>query len=333
MFSTIRRSLIIPLAGSLLLSPSINSAEDKSRWASVTLDNDLLVGTDGGYTNGLYVTLYSVYNDPEERLANIPWYLRLQEKMQSIRANDSYIEVMNFGQIMVTPSDITQVPPDPEDTPYAGLLFWQNSIISVHDNGADLSSFIVGVLGPSSGAEQSQKFVHKITGSQEPLGWDYQVDDEPVIGFSRSRFWRSKLAKKGNYAVDFVTGIEGGLSTIEVEASASAYLRWGKQLDQSHATFAMVSTRESNPLAYNHSFYIYLGGGIGYSLYDFYRDGSLFQDTPEHDIGREIGFATVGAAWSKQNWGFSFSVTDSNVFEGEAGDETQFASLSVLWKY
>lgn len=120
---------------------------------------------------------------------------------------------------------------------------------------------------------------------------------------------------------------------MEVETSASAYLRWGKHLDQSHATFTLVATRESNPLAYPRSFYIYMGGGIGYSLYDFYRDGSLFQDTPEHDIGHEIGFATIGGAWSWQNWGLSFSVTDSNVFEGETGDDTQFASFSVLWRY
>lgn len=173
----------------------------------MTLDNDLFVGTDGGYTNGLYVSLYGVYDNPKERLVGLPWYLRLLQKMQTIRPDHQYVEVMNFGQTMITPSDITQVPPDPNDTPYAGILFWQNSLISARDTGADMSSLVLGVLRPSSGAEQAQKIVLKATGSEEPLGWDYQIDDEPVLGIARSRFWRSKLKQSGDYATDLITGI------------------------------------------------------------------------------------------------------------------------------
>lgn len=83
----------------------------------------MFVGTDGGYTNGLYVTLYGVYDENSQRLANLPWYLRLQKSMHNVHSNATYVEVNSFGQTMVTPSDITMVPPDPDDTPYAGVLF------------------------------------------------------------------------------------------------------------------------------------------------------------------------------------------------------------------
>src|SRR5690606_285837 len=102
-----------------------------------------------------------------------------------------------LGQSMVTPEDISKAVPDPNDAPYAGLLMYRNSHIVIRDNFADNVSTTIGIVGPSSMAEQAQTFIHKVTGSERPMGWDYQLKDEPVFMLSRTSIWRNPLA--GNW--------------------------------------------------------------------------------------------------------------------------------------
>lgn len=316
------------------LVPGVAAAQVKETWASATLDNDLFVGKDGGYTNGLYITLYNIYENPFARVADLPWYVRLQNTLNPLRAGEDYVEVYGIGQTMVTPSDITRVPPDPEDSPYAGLLFWQSSVVTSHRSGADMSTLMLGVIGPSSGAEQAQKVVHSITGSEEPKGWDYQLKDEPVFMLSRSRFWRYPFNQSDGWQADLVTGVAGSFGSLEVAGNAAAFLRWGVRLQDSHTTFALALHRESNPIAYPGSFFFYIGAGAGYSLYDFYADGSLFRDTPTHDVEPYEGFVSAGGAWSAKSWGVSFSIQAAGTGNEEDSDSRmEFASLTFLWKY
>ena len=51
-------------------------------------------------------------------------------------------------------------------------------------NGSPAVGVAVGVVGEWSFAEDSQKAVHEIIDSEEPLGWDTQTDNETVFKFS-----------------------------------------------------------------------------------------------------------------------------------------------------
>ena len=97
---------------------------------------------------------------------------------------------------MFTPDDSELSTPDPLDRPYAGML-----LFGIAYNGRDSYSMRstqldVGLVGPSSLAEQSQDLVHGWLGGDEFLGWDHQLRDEPVfrITHERMRKWNLQRA-------------------------------------------------------------------------------------------------------------------------------------------
>jgi hypothetical protein len=47
------------------------------------------------------------------------------------------------------------------------------------------------VVGPASQAEKTQKDFHNLIGGDEPMGWDTQLPNEPVIniGLTAAHLW------------------------------------------------------------------------------------------------------------------------------------------------
>ena len=159
--------------------------------SSLTIDNDLFVSSDNGYTNGIY---YSWADTPDNNKAEIGWLVQAMRWSLTERgsAANEY-SVKTIGQSMVTPDDIKleDPPQPPEDLPYAGLLFYNDIWIRAYAQQAEKIGVTVGVVGEYSFAEQSQKLVHEILDGDEPIGWDTQLNDEIVFQFSRAQVWRS----------------------------------------------------------------------------------------------------------------------------------------------
>ena len=77
-------------------------------------------------------------------------------------------------------------------------------------------------MGPSSGAEFAQEQVHSLTGSDEPEGWDTQLENEPVFQFSRGRVWRSWESADKHF--DLLLDSEAKLGTISSAVTAKGTL-------------------------------------------------------------------------------------------------------------
>ena len=86
-------------------------------------------------------------------------------------------------QIMVTPANIRSTTCQQNDYYYAGALFATHSLYSY--NASKKYSFqtelLLGIRGPASFAEQTQKGVHKLINYQEPMGWDNQLRTQPLV--------------------------------------------------------------------------------------------------------------------------------------------------------
>jgi len=97
------------------------------------------------------------------------------------------------GHQMFTPEDLTRVIPDPTDRPYAGYLFagvfWQRE----QGNQLDHIQLDFGVVGPSSGADDLQDWVHEWFDGQDPQGWDSQLGDEFTYQLTYRHKWRIPL--------------------------------------------------------------------------------------------------------------------------------------------
>ena len=98
-----------------------------------------------------------------------------------------------------TPEDLSRTDPDPDDRPYAGYLYGglyaQNE---VHRGGYDTLDHLqmnLGVVGPSSLAEEVQKYIHENFSGNDPFGWDAQLGDELAANLVYRRTARWSLTR------------------------------------------------------------------------------------------------------------------------------------------
>lgn len=184
-FPRLRTAVVsLPLAALVLLGASAYASAEESR-LQVALQNDIFAGSDGGgYTNGNTLALLRNTSAGEAAIAPQPL---LAPIASSLGVGPASLTVTSLNQLMVTPADITRKVPDPADAPYLGALWLRAAQVSVQGDVADMLAVNVGMIGPASGARQSQRFIHRVTGSERPEGWDYQVGNRPMIGIERYR--------------------------------------------------------------------------------------------------------------------------------------------------
>jgi len=321
------------LIGLLLFCLFPPSAEADFNWASATLDNDLFVGEDSGYTNGIFLSLYEAELEQGKMPEHDFWVAPL---MWSMSQKDRIFAVNSYsiGQTMATPSDISIENPAQDELPYSALLALSNSYLTITPTYADLVSTTIGIIGPAALGEESQKFVHKVVGADDPKGWDTQLKNEPVFQLSRARTWRSWVSESGHS--DILTSCELSLGTIRSAISGGAYLRYGRNLPASYATVLFNSSRTSNPLGVDNGWYLYAGLEGGYIFNQIFTDGNTFRDSRSVDYKHEYVGATAGLAYSWKNWSLTFAFTDANILN--RGDDkalenlTQFGTLTLAWR-
>lgn len=159
---------------------AFGSDEDHAQSAyNVTLENDVFFGFDQYYTNGIQFErryLWSETTDRElnnDRLTQACAYFGCQGFFLHTRAH-------KVGQLMYTPADITVSSPQPDDRPWAGLLYYaqDNVLMAPSRDALTKFTFQIGGMGAASLAEQTQKAIHKVINSKTPMGWSNQAKSE-----------------------------------------------------------------------------------------------------------------------------------------------------------
>jgi lipid A 3-O-deacylase len=153
-------------------------------------------GTDKSYTNGTRLDFY--YEKQTSR--------GLLHKLMP-KAGDSSKNTYGWSlmQIMVTPDNIKATTFIPNDYYYAGALFVTHSLYSYNPKKkySFQTELLLGVRGPGSFAEQTQKAVHRLIHYQEPMGWDNQLKTYPLINV---RFDFEKNLLSVNDIIELNTG-------------------------------------------------------------------------------------------------------------------------------
>ncbi len=304
-------------------------ASQAEQWRSMTLDNDVFIGQDDGYTNGLYIAQHEVGAGK-----NSPSHGFLMRHFSKFIASDADFSINSYtlGQTMMTPEDITVEQPDPNDIPYSGMLFLSNTHISGHENVADKFGFTIGIVGPASMAEQSQKIVHEIIDGQEPMGWVYQLKNELVFQFDRGRIWRKWLGETAQNA-DFVFLTDLSIGTIETSVSSSVFLRFGQNLRYTYVTPSLHSNRTSNPIAVGGGWFAYVGLRAKYLARQIFIDGNTFRDdSPSADLDHSQFSLSLGATYSWKDYSVSFALENSHVFEEAPEAVSRYGSLTFAWR-
>ncbi|MBG8554452.1 lipid A deacylase LpxR family protein [Hymenobacter guriensis] len=95
----------------------------------------------------------------------------------------------------------------------------------------------LGVIGPAAGAKGFQTKLHEWLGAPTPRGWDYQIQNDLILGYSGRL--EGQLARVGR-AVELIGGATASLSSLRTYASADARLRVGL-LDPYFANLGVTS--------------------------------------------------------------------------------------------
>lgn len=226
---------IAALSGSLLAALSTSLAREgaaseppaegktnvqsaKTQWsASVRWENDTFAGTDRFYTDGVSLSLTHTGPNWLDPLADrLPW--------GEGRRTVGY-DVM---QAMFTPQDTHRDIPDPSDRPYTGILAFGLALHVEKENSYQGLKLESGIVGPLSGAEQAQRTVHSIIGSHKPQGWDYQLDNEPILDLAYEYRHKFHLAgQREHWSAEAFSLTGGWLGNVLTQGEIGGLLRAG----------------------------------------------------------------------------------------------------------
>jgi len=170
-------------------------------------DNDLLVGTDRDFTGAT-------------RLAWSP---------ASSSGSHGEHTLFTLAQDAWTPDDTDATRPPNGERPYAGWLQLSAARATIVHESTWTRYASIGVLGPSSRAEDVQRFLHEASGSAPVNGWDSERDDRAALqlGFRRDvSTLRRSLSTGGE--LDLGTHAGAALGTVMGYVHAGASLRIGR---------------------------------------------------------------------------------------------------------
>jgi len=229
------------------------------------------------------------------------------------------------------------------DRPYAGWLYAGAMFANVErlqdgPQGDSMNSWEldVGVIGPSSRAEQLQRALHAFGGSNEPKGWENQLNDE--VGIVLSYNYRKRLLAgltATGHEWDAIGGLGIDLGNVRTLGSASAMLRFGHDLPRDFGVNTIHRTAtEVGPVEGRDGFrwYVYLGGEARAVAQNIFLDGNTFRSSHSVDRNPFVGEAQAGIAAQWGNFRVSLGqILRSKEFDGQR-DAQQFGSLALQYQ-
>lgn len=334
------------------LSPSIaaqthETVDSNIDWASggirIEYDNDLLVNSDNKFTNGFSVQWHSRVSEAWNGI-RVPGWMKFGRHLPGMRSSSLYKRVgLAVGQNMQTPNDLSATELIVDDVPYAGSLGFEMNWIAFNDEVFRGYALIVGVIGPISGAEKTQKAIHKMIGADRPMGWDNQIPDEPAINFN-GMFKRKVFSAegKGHLSTDVSLNADFGLGTALTFGEVAAEVRAGWNVPYG---FTFVPDPIGRSIAYDAtiphqqeghtSIYASLVHRRTYMQHFVFLDGSLWRETHSVDYDRWQRQTIIGFHVTQRRWGVHLSFWDSssNVRTPLAGTGNDFGTIAFEWRF
>jgi len=312
-------------------SPAFCGEAAQTSVVSLVVENDLFYNHDRDYTSGIAL----VWVPSEDSTPD--WALRIAHWLPWFPEEGHVHHGYAIGQNMYTPRDITLADPPLDDRPYAGWLYGTIGLGVETGRQLDQLALTLGVVGPASHAEQTQKFVHEIVGSPEPQGWDTQIRDELGIILTYQRSWRELTTTTlGGLDLDLTPHIGGALGNVYTYANAGMTLRYGKRLPLDYGPPRIQpSVPGSGFFAPTDKFTWYLFAGVeGRAVArNIFLDGNTFKDSRSVDKEPLVGDLQWGVTLTWQGARLSYThVWRTREFTTQDGGD-QFGSISLSMSF
>ena len=264
------------MIGAMLASATLHASNADSthlsRQLQLTVDNDAYFFTsyDRYYSSGIFAS-YS-------RLIEKPYFNLSQD-------DGKYTVDYWFSHYIFTPKNILWDQLEVLDRPYAGMATLGIQLNYLYENAAFSLKADVGWLGPATQTGELMLWWHKTLRIRQPRGWDYQINNTPVVVLS-PQYLRRLLASK-NVDIISVSGFDAG--TVFNRLSQEMAVRVGRpgKLNQSHFTNSLFgASKGDSKLA---EWYLLASLEGGFVLYDATIDGNF--------IGSESPYVEQSEKW------------------------------------
>jgi lipid A 3-O-deacylase len=243
-----------------------------------------------------------------------------------------------FGQLIFTPEDTATSRLLRKDRPYAGYLFGGVYVQRANAHTFDQAQLDLGVVGPSSRAEQAQKTIHNLINIDKPNGWDNQLGDEPTAQLFLRRKWRMQLdpvvLADAQLSQQLIPQVELAAGSVYRHVLAGATWRIGHNLpdDFGPGRLADVAAATGTPSkgwgAYG---FLRVAGRV--VEHDLFLEGNSYKDSPGVNAKTLVGEiqAGVSAFYHYNGWNIQANYSQtfaSEQFDGQDGSDS-FGALML----
>ena len=297
--------ILILLFPASLFGAECSNDEKKSNTFSLYFENDLFGNTDKGYTNGIKLSWVSHDLTEYAESGRLPkWSLPYVRKLPFINQPELQRNItLSLGQSMYTPEDIECKELIKDDRPYAGWTYFGLAFHSKNYSYLNSLEIQIGIVGPESFAEQTQKLVHRMRDCQRPNGWEHQLKNEPGLAVIYNHMTRILCANSRGIDIDAIAHAGGALGNVYTFADTGMEVRFGLNIPSDFGTSlirpaggsdAPVNARDPRITSAN-DFSLYMFTMInGYViLRNIFLDGNTFTDS--HSVDKKYFVGEIGA--------------------------------------
>ncbi len=298
-----------------------------TREISLVSDNDYLSIEDYYYTAGQDL-LYRRLVQPNSRLYS---FLKPREATDSSKVIVEY----HYGVKIFTPYDIDQTNVTKLDRPYAGWNFGNITFSNFPSlRKSNQYQLEMGLVGPVSGMERLQRWIHELTHYTLPKGWQYQIPNELVVNVYYARLQNWKLTNDMDIVSESVA--QAGTGSNKISQSLTMRLIQFNDIGNSVFTNSRLSwDSRSQGRGRQFEFFFFFGAGVQYVVSNIFIEGSLFstsksQFTAQHEPW--VLTRKYGLMFSKHD--ISWSATFHHLSkEMKVGESHNYASLALSVRF
>jgi hypothetical protein len=300
-------------------------------------ENDVFSGTDRNYTNGFKVLWISGALDFYSEDKRLPdWSNKSIDSLPVINQPTTTKHVaLSLGQKIYTPRDLDNPYLIPDDRPYAGWTYVGVTLLSKNEKTLDALELDLGLVGPQSYAREVQEEIHDLLDSEEPRGWDHQLENEVGVNLVYERKWRLlQLGFKNSHIFDFIPHAGMALGNVHTYANGGMEFRLGVNLPDDFGTGLIRPAGDASiptPNAKNNTMGCHLFAAVDGRavLRNIFLDGNTFTDS--HDVDKKNFVADFMAGVSVHF--DKFKITYSHVYQTKEfdtqEDEQIYGSISI----
>ncbi|GIX28446.1 MAG: membrane protein [Burkholderiales bacterium] len=297
------------------------------------VENDWPFATDRQYTGGIELVWFSGEGRPGD--GAWPGWLPGFSSLRGPKSRRHW--TLALGQQAYTPDDLSATDPPRSDRPYAGWTYVRLGVTGWDSRRLDAWRLALGVVGPSSGAEAVQSWLHDLTGSQKGRGWDFQLGDEPGVVMHWERRWRAWAGGWGDgWGWNLVPAVGANLGNVSTAWGLQLELRFGYRVPPDFGEVAFLNggpvAGPARRTASGYSLYGVLAPWAEAVARNVFLDGNTWKDSRRVDKKPFVAGLAAGMGLRAGELSLSLlAVYRTRDFETQPHDHHLYAVLALSY--